>query len=75
MSVLIVSMTTGLILSMENVCVGGLQKNPILGATVITVMWRGVLPVWVTIHENAINVMTLKHQSSMDNVFVLRDSG
>ena len=71
MSARTASTTTGLILSMENVCAGGLPRSPILWDTVITVMWKGVLPVWATIQDNVTSAMTPKHQLLMGSVCAL----
>ena len=71
MSAQTASTTTGLILSMENVCVGGLQKNPIQMEFVLIVMSMAALLVLLTILINAISAMTPKHQSSMGSVCAL----
>ena len=71
MSARTASTTTGLILSMENVCAGGLQKSPILWDIVITVMLKGVPLVLLTILINATSAMTPKHRSWMGSVCAL----
>ena len=70
-SVRTVLMTTGLILSMENVCVGGLQKNLIRMEFALIVMWKGVPLVLLTILINATSAMIPKHQLSMESVCAL----